>query len=39
VREFEIKSRRSELIHLVGLVMGILCLGLRAIDDRLIARR
>ena len=36
VREFEIKSRRSELIHLVGLAMGILCLGLRAIDDRLI---
>jgi Glycosyl-4,4'-diaponeurosporenoate acyltransferase len=36
VGEFEIKSRRSELIHLVGLAMGILCLGLRAIDDRLI---
>ena len=36
VREFEIKSRRSELIHLVGLAMGMLCLGLRAIDDRLI---
>ena len=36
VREFEIKSRRSELIHLVGLAIGILCLGLRAIDDRLI---
>ena len=36
IREFEIKPRRSELIHLVGLAIGILCLGLRAIDGRLI---
>ena len=35
VRESELKSRRSELIHLMGLAMGLLCLGLRAIDERL----
>jgi hypothetical protein len=35
MREFEAKSRRSELIHLVGLAMGILCLAFRAIDGRL----
>ena len=36
VREFEVKSRRSELIHLVGLAIGIVCLGFRAIDGRLV---